>query len=181
MEKAYSRIRWKNGSYSTETPLNETNMNRMDAALDVIDDRVCEHDSEIQTLQGYETRAAESAAEAYASEQNAAQSESNAQTSEENASDSATLSRSWAVGGTNTRQGEDTDNSKYYSEVSESNAETSEYFASQAEDTLDTIRTVIGETVFSVNFLTGELEYTSPGYTFSINMVTGELEWEANV
>ena len=180
MEKAYSRINWKNGSYSTDTPLNETNMNRMDASLDVIDNRVCQHDSEIITLQGYETRAAQSAAEALSSEQNAAQSESNAHTSEVNAAASETASESWAVGHTNSRQGEDTDNSKYYSEVSASQAETSEYFASQAEDTLDTIREVIGETVFTVNFTTGELEYESPNYTFNVNYMTGELEWEVN-
>lgn len=34
----------------------------------------------------------------------------------ENAEDSATLSKSWAVGGTGTRSGEDTDNAKYYAE-----------------------------------------------------------------
>lgn len=46
-------------------------------------------------------------------------SEEAAAASEEAAADSATLSRSWAVGGTDTRDGEDTDNSKYYAEQSE--------------------------------------------------------------
>lgn len=42
--------------------------------------------------------------------------------SELNARDSATLSESWAVGHTNTRGGEDTNNSKYWAQVSESYA-----------------------------------------------------------
>ena len=60
MQKIYSRINWEN-TPSTETPLNETNLNRIDAALDVIDDRVVD-------LYGYEERAEESSldSEAYA-------------------------------------------------------------------------------------------------------------------
>ena len=75
-----------------------------------------------------EQTVAESAANAAASEQNAAESEANAATSAQNAQNSAeqaaqstsgaatsaTLSMSWAIGGTGTREGEDTDNSKYY-------------------------------------------------------------------
>ena len=50
----------------------------------------------------------------------------NAKTSETNTSNSATLSKSWAVGGTGTRTNEDTNNSKYYSEQSK-------FYAKQAE------------------------------------------------
>ena len=39
MQKTYSRINWQNYP-SEETPLNESNLNRMDYALDEIDDRV---------------------------------------------------------------------------------------------------------------------------------------------
>jgi hypothetical protein len=39
--------------------------------------------------------------------------------SESNANDSATLSESWAVGGTGTRSGENTDNAKYYAQQAE--------------------------------------------------------------
>ena len=39
MQKAYTRIQWEN-TPSTNTPLNETNLNKMDAALNTIDDRV---------------------------------------------------------------------------------------------------------------------------------------------
>lgn len=45
MNKAYSRINWQN-SPSTATPINETNLNAMDLALDTIDNRVVTLDSE---------------------------------------------------------------------------------------------------------------------------------------
>lgn len=44
MVKAYSRIVWVNYP-ETDTPLNDTNLNRMDNALDVIDDRVVAMDT----------------------------------------------------------------------------------------------------------------------------------------
>lgn len=65
------------------------------------------------------------AAKAQASQSAAAKSESNAKaseaaaaTSESNAAANATKSQSYAVGGTNSRTGEDTDNAKYYSQQS---------------------------------------------------------------
>ena len=84
-----------------------------------------------------EQNAAQSAQNAAQSEQNAAQSAQNAAQSEQNAlnyknqikddadivrgyrdeaEDSAILSESWAVGGTGTRTGEDTNNAKYWAE-----------------------------------------------------------------
>lgn len=45
MDKAYMRIDWKNKDVSKSTPINATNLNRMDEALDVIDNRVVELDS----------------------------------------------------------------------------------------------------------------------------------------
>ena len=50
------------------------------------------------------------------SEQNAKQSEINAKQSEDNSDTYANISKSYAVGDTGTRTGEDTDNSKYYYE-----------------------------------------------------------------
>lgn len=45
MQKSYSRINWEN--YPSEnTPLNESNLNRMDFAIDTIDDRVIGLDTE---------------------------------------------------------------------------------------------------------------------------------------
>ena len=49
----------------------------------------------------------------------AQESAASAAESEASAESSATLSESWAVGGTGTREGEDTDNSKYYAQEAE--------------------------------------------------------------
>lgn len=65
----------------------------------------------------YATNAATQAdnAKSYASE--ASTSANNASTSATNANDYAIISKSWAVGGTSTRDGEDTNNAKYWSQV----------------------------------------------------------------
>lgn len=63
-----------------------------------------------------ESAAASSAAAAKGSETSAEASKTAAASSSGNASSSATLSQSYAVGGTGTRAGEDTDNAKYYKE-----------------------------------------------------------------
>lgn len=65
----------------------------------------------------YATNAAAQAdnAKSYASE--ASTSANNASTSATNANDYAITSKSWAVGGTSTRDGEDTNNAKYWSQV----------------------------------------------------------------
>ena len=65
----------------------------------------------------YATNAATQAdnAKSYASE--ASTSANNASTSATNANDYAITSKSWAVGGTSTRAGEDTNNAKYWSQV----------------------------------------------------------------
>lgn len=70
-----------------------------------------------------EVNAAASEANAKDSETNAKSSEDNAALSEASAADSATLSESWAVGGTNSRQGEDSDNAKYYAEQAQASLE----------------------------------------------------------
>ena len=55
MNKAYTRINWKNEP-SSNTPINETNLNKMDSALDEVDNRVVEQDKtkaekkEVETL-----------------------------------------------------------------------------------------------------------------------------------
>lgn len=50
------------------------------------------------------------------------------------AENAATLSESWAVGGTGTREGEGTDNAKYYAEQSAGSAESAENSATSASD-----------------------------------------------
>lgn len=44
MNKAYNRIEWENYP-SEETPINETNLNKMDSAIDTLDNRVISLDS----------------------------------------------------------------------------------------------------------------------------------------
>ena len=45
MQKAYQRINWRNYP-SEDTPLNESNLNRVDYAVNEIDDRVISLDTE---------------------------------------------------------------------------------------------------------------------------------------
>lgn len=79
MQKAYNRIDWENYP-SDKTPLNETNLNKMDAALDELDNRIVEQDLKMQEPV---TKSAASAAAAQESAEAAAESESAAQASEE--------------------------------------------------------------------------------------------------
>lgn len=77
-----------------------------------------------------ETNAAKSAANASSSAESATASKTAAATSEQNASNSADYARtnatraeSYAIGGTSSRSGEDTDNAKYYSQQAKKSAE----------------------------------------------------------
>lgn len=115
MNKAHSNINWENLP-STNTPLNQQNLNKMDNAIDTIDDRVIVHDNEITQLQGYETMAAQSATAAANSASTASTKATAAATSATNSENFYKYSKSYAVGGTGIRSGEDTDNSKYYYE-----------------------------------------------------------------
>lgn len=116
MQKAYSRIIWENEP-SEATPLNERNLNKMDYALDIIDNRVIDYSQ-------YKEDAAESAAEALASQQAAAQSELNAAKSELAAS----------VSEVNAAQSEqNAAQSEYNTAQSEQNAAQSEINAAQSE------------------------------------------------
>lgn len=79
MQKAYNRINWAN--YPDDaTPLNESNLNKMDAALDELDNRILNLDL---TMQEPVTKSAENAEKAQGSAEAAAESESAAQASEE--------------------------------------------------------------------------------------------------
>lgn len=92
-------------------------------------------------------------------------------------------SEAWAVGQRSGTDVPSTDvtyqnNSKYYSNQASQSATTASNAAVDAQGILEEIEQKVGETVFTVNFATGELEYTSPGITFDINTTTGNLEWE---
>lgn len=56
MNKIYTRINWKNAP-KQETPLNEHNMNKLDKAVNELDDRVVSMDGSITSLQNYEANA----------------------------------------------------------------------------------------------------------------------------
>lgn len=93
----------------------------------------------VSTLQGYMTAAQTAAENAKASETNAAEYRDAAAASETAAAQSASESRgqaaaakSWAVGGTATRPGEDTDNAKYYAERSKESASTAQGWSDTA-------------------------------------------------
>ena len=86
------------------------------------------------------------------------------------------LSESFAHGGTGVRVGEDTDNSKYYSNVSKSEALNAKAIMEDSEEILEEVKLHGVYTAFSVDFETGEVEYVSPSFKFIINKETGELD-----
>ena len=88
------------------------------------------------------------------------------------------LSQSYAVGGTGTRAGEDTDNSKYYSNVARSEALNAKNIMENSEEILKEMQKHGVYTSFSVDFETGEVEYVSPSVKFNINNETGKLDVE---
>lgn len=99
----------------------------------------------------------------------------------------ATLSKSYAVGGTGTRTGEDADNSKYYSERSQASSQTAQSYAEQAEQASDEVVNRIDETIsqnvpqFIVDLATGHLMYQGGRFNFIVNEPTGHLLWEVAV
>lgn len=88
------------------------------------------------------------------------------------------LSASFAHGGTGVRAGEDTDNSKYYSNVAKSEALNARDIMENSEDILEEVKLHGVYTAFSVDFNTGEVEYVSPSFKFKVNPETGELDAE---
>lgn len=88
----------------------------------------------------------------------------------------AILSQSYARGGTGTRTGEDTDNSKYYSNVSRSAAEDARIVRDDSAEIYEEVKKHGVYTAFSLDFETGEMKYISPLYKFSIDKENGELD-----
>ena len=86
------------------------------------------------------------------------------------------LSKSYAMGGTGVRAGEDTDNSKYYSSVAKSEALNAKDIMENSEEVLEEVKLHGVYTAFSVDFSTGEVEYVSPSFKFNINRESGELD-----
>ena len=99
----------------------------------------------------------------------------------------AALSKSYAVGGTGTRTGEDTDNSKYYSEQSQASSQTAQSYAEQAEaagdEAVNKINQALSQNVpqFTIDFTTGHLKYDGGRFNFEVQNTTGHLLWEVAV
>lgn len=97
------------------------------------------------------------------------------------------LSKSYAVGGTGTRTGEDTDNSKYYSEQSQASSQTAQSYAEQAEaagdEAVNKINEALSQNVpqFTIDFTTGHLKYEGGRFNFAVQNTTGHLLWEVAV
>ena len=88
----------------------------------------------------------------------------------------ALLAESFARGGTGVRDGEDTDNAMYYSNVSKSEALNAKAIMEDSEEILEEVKLHGVYTAFQVDFETGEVEYVSPSFKFNINLETGELD-----
>lgn len=99
-------------------------------------------------------------------------------TQAETATENATISISYAVGGTGSREGEDTDNAKYYSQVASNLISDANATLVEANKTLEEVNKKVVDTTFTVNVDTGNLEYESPNYNFTVDESTGNLNWE---
>lgn len=88
----------------------------------------------------------------------------------------ATLAKSYAIGETGIREEEDTDNSKYYSNVSRSSSEEARLVGEEASMLLEETRKHGVYTSFMMDFDSGELIYISPSYNFEVNKETGDLD-----
>lgn len=174
MQRVYNRIYWENEP-STQTPLSETNLNKMDYALSIIDGRVVE-------LAQYSEDAEQAVEDARAQADRAAGYASQIDSRISEAADYSVLSESYAHGGTESRVGEDTDNSKYYSEQSLAHANTAQSYlssiAAEAEIAIQRLEDALGETIslWQVDITNGHAYYQGGAFNFMV--VNGHLMWE---
>lgn len=93
-------------------------------------------------------------------------------------------SEAWAVGerqGVPVTEGDDTyqNNSKYYSQQSESSAQSALVTKGECEDILEEVQAAASNFSFWIDFDTGQLMYDDNNeYIFTVNYTTGNLEWE---
>ena len=92
------------------------------------------------------------------------------------ADDYSKLSKSWAVGETGVRTGEDTDNSKYYAGLAKKSADDTKKYG---DDILNDINDAASNKlpVFVYDFTTGHLGYNGGAFDFQVNDI-GHLLWE---
>lgn len=87
----------------------------------------------------------------------------------------ALVAESFAIGGTGTRAGEDTDNAKYYKNVAQSVFENCRAVNEDCHEVLAEVAEKTVFTTFSVNFDTGHLNYLSQNHSFKVDETTGNL------
>lgn len=101
-----------------------------------------------------------------------------------NAETSAKQAQSYAIGGTGTRDNENTDNAKYYKEQAQSVGNSVPTYLSQisaaGESQLSRIQDALDDATvnFQVDLSTGHLNYTGcSSFVFNVNETNGHLEW----
>lgn len=108
--------------------------------------------------------------------------EANAYQSERDAEEFKILSESFARGNTNSRQGEDTDNSKYYSELADSSRQAAEAAKTDAENLVDVATRMLTNLTIQVNLTDGHLYYDAPyGVVLQVDSETGRLMYDVSV
>ena len=113
-----------------------------------------------------------------------------AETAQEMAEIGATLTKSWANGKAGVREGEETNNSEFFSKQSQNSAALSEDYyhktkqaGENAINTLNGAIDRINQNVpkFWINPEDGILYHTPSRFTWIINRTTGQLEWGLTV
>lgn len=121
------------------------------------------------------------------SESNAKASETAAATSESNAAASATKAQSYAVGGTNSRTGEDTDNAKYYSQQSAqsqsaaaTSADTASTKAKEAAASAATAKTSADNAAGSANLANEKANSAANSATIAVSNSNAAQQYASN-
>ena len=121
------------------------------------------------------------------SESNAKASETAAATSESNAAASATKAQSYAVGGTNSRTGEDTDNAKYYSQQSAqsqsaaaTSADTANTKAEEAAASAATAKTSADNAAGSANLANEKANSAANSATIAVSNSNAAQQYASN-
>lgn len=121
------------------------------------------------------------------SESNAKASETAAATSESNAAASATKAQSYAVGGTNSRTGEDTDNAKYYSQQSAqsqsaaaTSADTANTKAEEAAASATTAKTSADNAAGSANVASEKANNAANSATIAVSNSNAAQQYASN-
>lgn len=91
--------------------------------------------------------------------------------------EAAITARSYAVGDTESRDNETTDNAKYYAGVAQGAIADVEKTLKLVEEARDEVLKNSAYAVFKVDFTNGHLMWNSDNYNFGINTTTGELNW----